>query len=386
MATVPTSGLEQELRSLYLLWVRGLPEHEGDIDAYLEQFRKDSTRLINKRGGQIARLGVSSGFPAPKELSLDTAIGNIIEDMKQAAITAGIAAGTNAREIGAAMFKAGMDGSYYELERLARTEVVQAYWENQWAEAKDLDLVMLWGAENGPRTCPWCISKEGLLVEDDTIRDHPNGRCTLIPTLPQEVPVRGKGRDPKFRKLDWDGKVPQQLDQAIGRGMPHAMVANLSSQQAIGGMVSQGWTSQEAGSFLLRQLKVSKADIGRSGWSQTMRALETYADEVWAGLQKGSAPKTLYRGGVPTINTGLTSWTPDKDVAGAYAIRNKGHIYQMKVPEDIYTLDLTEANPRQKEHLVLGTMRTVARKEPDYEGLRVIGGVLDGPTPYIQAP
>lgn len=392
MATVPTSSMETELRKLYLRWVSGLPSNEDSLNDYIEDFRRESTRLINSRGGQIARLGVSQGFPAPRELALDDAISRIISDMKESAIRAGIATGLNARDISKAMLKAGFDGSYNELERLARTEVVHAYWANQWREAEDLDLVMLWGAEQGPRTCSWCIAKDGLLVEDRTLRDHPNGRCTLIPTLPSRIPLRQKGRDPRFRRLGWDGQVPQQLNQILGHGTNHALVGSRHAQQAITGMVSQGWSSREAGTYLFSRIGVAQADVGRDGWSQVLRALETYADEVWDGLSKNITPKVLYRGGIPEVNTGLTSWTSDSRVAGFYSVRNAlatkttPTIYKMEVPDGIYAYDLTKANPQQKEYLVLGTMRvTPAQEMSMLEGIPTMSGVLDGPTPYLPA-
>ena len=394
MGTVPTSSLEKELRSLYLRWVSGLPRNEDRLTDYIDEFRRDSTNLINRRGGQIARLGVSQGFPAPKYLQLNDAIDRVITGMQQAAVQAGIATGLNARDISKAMLKAGFEGSYNELERLARTEVVHAYWANQWHEAEDLGLVMLWGAEKGPRTCPWCIAKDGLMVEDPNIRDHPNGRCTLIPTLPSRIPLRQKGRDPHFRKLPWDGTVPQELDQILGRGMPHAMVGSLPAQRAIGGMVSQGWTSRDAGLYLLQSVGMAQNDLKREGWSQMLRALETYADEVWAGLKKNASPKILYRGGLPEVNTGLTSWTSSESAAGMYSVRNGVRsrstlpVYKMEIPDGMYTLDLTKANPQQQEYLVLGSMRVIPSQEVSMleDFIPIISGIMDGPTPYLPPP
>jgi hypothetical protein len=50
---------------------------------------------------------------------------------------------------------------------------------------------MVWSAENGHRTCQYCLSRDGLVVEDANIRDHPQGRCTLVPTLRSQVKYKG---------------------------------------------------------------------------------------------------------------------------------------------------------------------------------------------------
>lgn len=192
MGTVPTGKLERELRKLYLNWVMGLPRHDGDILEYIDKFRRDSEALIARMGGQVARLGVYlADFPAPRELTLSPVAGVIYDQMKQAAISAGIMSGLNATDMARAMLRAGLDKGFNRLNRLARTETVRAYWKNQWDSTAGLGLVMVWSAESGPRTCDYCLSRDGLVVEDSSIRDHPNGRCTLLPMHPSRVAYKG---------------------------------------------------------------------------------------------------------------------------------------------------------------------------------------------------
>lgn len=190
MVMVPTGRMETELRKLYVSWVRKLPDHEADLTEYLAKFQRESTDLVNRMGGDIARLGVSAGFPAPKELDLALRAGTIYSDMQVAAVRAGIATGLNSRTAARQLFRAGVESSYKRLERLARTETVRAYWQNQRAEAADLGLVLVWVSEDGPRTCDWCRERDGL-VADDGCYDHPNGRCTLAPMLPSRVKYKG---------------------------------------------------------------------------------------------------------------------------------------------------------------------------------------------------
>lgn len=373
MPTIPTGKMERELKRLYMQWVNRLPHNQDNITAYVEQFKRDSIALVNRMGGDVARLGVVADFPAPRYLDLDLHVGTIYNDMVQAAIQAQIGTGLNPMDTVRALQKAGIDKSFSQLENVARTETVRAYWKNAWDSAEDLGLVMVWGAEHGPRTCAYCIAKDGLVVEDKDIRDHPRGRCTLLPMLPSRVPLRTKGINPKFQRTSWDGSVPQVVDQFLGRGLDHALVADRRTQTALAGMVSQGWTGREAGEWLLGQHQIDKTMIDAAGWSQVLRALENYADKLWAGLRRGSAPATMYRGGLPNA-TGLTSWTSSLDVARVYQLRNGGPVYSMTVPKQVYSYKLTN-NPMQDEWLLLGSPGATTSTA---DGL--LQGVFNGPT------
>jgi hypothetical protein len=183
--------MERELRALYLRWLAGLPYHQ-DITAYITEFELSSRSLIRKLGGHAASLGALAGFPVPKTLELSPTAGVIYGEMQQAAISASITAGLNATDAARAMLNAGLDKSFHKLNRLARTETVSAYWKNGWDSVSDLpDIVMVWGAEESKRTCDYCLSRDGLVVEDANIRDHPNGRCTPIPTHRSRVAYKG---------------------------------------------------------------------------------------------------------------------------------------------------------------------------------------------------
>lgn len=226
MATVPTGKLERELKKLYMSWVQTLPTAKDQQKA-IEEFRRDSLNLINRMGGDISRLGVAADFPAPKELDLSLHTGTIYSDMQKTAIKASIAAGLNGIDAARAMLQAGMDPSYRRLVRVARTETVSAYWKNQWDEVEGLGLVMVWSSETGPRTCDYCLSRDGLVVDDPSIRDHPNGRCTLAPTLASRVEYKGTLKadgsvyqDPKWNKPT-NGPKPNKIMPADDRSVPH---------------------------------------------------------------------------------------------------------------------------------------------------------------------
>lgn len=192
MPTIPTGRMELELRKLYVRWVENLPKTTGPSHESLKWFQDKSTELIERMGGDVARLGAIAGFPATKLLDLSPHIGTIYNEMEQVAIQAAIATGLNPNTATRAMMRAGMDKSYRRLNRLARTETVSAYWKNAWDSIADLpELVMVWGSEDGPRTCPWCRERDGMVMVSADLRDHPNGRCTPLPMLRSQVDYRG---------------------------------------------------------------------------------------------------------------------------------------------------------------------------------------------------
>ena len=202
MATVPTDLMERKLREHYLNFIAGLGK-SPKFDASMKRFIKEQVNIIESLGGKAAMAGVSNGFPAPKRLDLAPWPGKIYKSLEKTAIAAQIATGLNARDSAKAMLAAGVDTSYHRLERLARTETVHAYWQNQRAEAADLGLVLLWSAEDGKRTCKWCLERDGM-VADPGANDHPNGRCTLAPTHPKFVKYIGS--------VDKDGNIYQNKD------------------------------------------------------------------------------------------------------------------------------------------------------------------------------
>lgn len=236
MATVPTNLMERELRKLYLRWLVGVPRHTDDMASYIDVFRVQSQRLIERLGGQAASLGALADFPVPKMLDLDPVAGVVYDQMKQAAIQSGIAAGLQSTDVARQILNAGLDKGFRRLTRLARTETTNAYWRNTWASTADLPaIVLLWGSEESKRTCDYCLSRDGLVVEDPSIRDHPNGRCTLIPTLVTAVNYKGTLQADGSITMDerWTGRrtrqvgvagptTPEQRDPLSGKSNPAA--------------------------------------------------------------------------------------------------------------------------------------------------------------------
>jgi len=227
MGTVPTGKMERQLRAEYLRWLADLPRHQDDLTSYVGTFETRSRALIAKMGGQVASLGALADFPVPKTLELSPVANVVYDQMKQAAVQASIQAGMQATQAARAMFNAGLDKSFNRLNRLARTETVSAYWRNSWDSVADLpDIVMVWSPEYGKRTCDWCLSRDGLVVEDANIRDHPQGRCTLIPTLRSRLVYKGT--------LEPDGSVtmdPRYTQKSVAGAKPKVSTAPTTEAQ-----------------------------------------------------------------------------------------------------------------------------------------------------------
>lgn len=222
MGTVPTGRMEREMRKYYLQWVKELPDHTSTpkaLEAHVETFKASIQGLAETIGADVARLGVDPGFPAPKMLDLSPHLGTVYEEIDKATIRAAISIGLNARDTAQAIMSHTVNKEYYKVERLARTETVSAYWKNQWDEVKGLDLVMVWSVERGPRTCEVCIAKDGLVVPEESIRDHPNGRCTLLPVLPSEIKYKGtlQPDGSVAHNDDWKPKEPEPVKVPVSK-------------------------------------------------------------------------------------------------------------------------------------------------------------------------
>lgn len=288
MPTIPTGKMELELRRLYVRWLSRLSDNT-DMNAAVDRFEKQSIDLIEKMGGRTAMLGALADFPAPKRLDLSPHIGTIYSDMKQAAIQAGIQAGLNASDVARHMFRAGMDKSYNRLNRLARTETVSAYWKNAWDSIADLpELVMVWGAESGPRTCQWCLERDGMVMESSQLRDHPNGRCTPIPTLRSMVEYKGS--------VDAGGRIYQDPAWGKPESSPQIKAASgLDESEYLGDMVF------ESGGGLFPETAVRQY---RKQWSD----MENKSVDAYTSGQTFFDVRDAYREGKPYT---LFDWMAD---------------------------------------------------------------------------
>lgn len=430
MATVPTGKMERELRRLYMQWVQQLPNHEQDLHNYVAKFQDKSMDLIEKMGGNVARLGALAGFPAPRRLDLSPHIGTIYSDMELAAISAQISLGLNPRQTAQELVRAGVDKSYRRLERLARTETVSAYWKNAWDSIEDLpELVMVWGAESGPRTCQWCLERDGMVMESSALRDHPNGRCTPIPTLRSMVEYKGSvdagGRiyqDPAWTKAspaspsiqappesrpsvstegspDWlDRKLAREWRFYDGAQQTDAMWSyDYSGMTALRGAMENLEAGRDAldGLDLTRFIKKAGNDFFEDGVqvlteAQARRALELAARDILTRTPT-SLPKVTYRGMYVPANTEFrvgdslklnkSSVAKNIDTVDSYTTRQTVHTFEGKGLGVI--LELRDAkgititpNTGWDEMLTTGTAQIVSVSTDEYGIRRVVANYV----------
>lgn len=383
MGTVPTSYVEDALRAYFLRWLEGLQDvPDEDLEAYLIEFEQQSAKIINTQGTKVARRGSLAGFPNPKVIPLDVETKSMYSDMHKLAVKAGIGAGLQSTDVARQMFKQGMEGRFSDLNRFARTETTNAYWQHQWNQVEDLDMVMVWSPESSSRTCPSCLAKDGLVVRDKTLRDHPNGRCTLLPKLPNHVPLREASRNPQFtrhhRQKEYPAPSNPVYSYAFRGTMGQAIVADNMVAGAVQGMVSQGWSTGEAFRYLQAKPVYRNEVLTPEDKSLVYRKLEQYAQELYEGLTPGQAPEVLYRGGV-VGPLGMSSWTSNPEVARYYALRHREPVYAMEVPDKLLTYKVGGDNQLQDEYVVLGMPRAIGREDG------VVKGVLDGPTDLVPA-
>lgn len=362
MATVPTGDLDEALRVAYSDFIIKLTRESVDIDKEMDLYLDRVSKAIKHHGGSIVARA-TTGFTTPTPIDLDEQLAPYRDKLKAAIVKGGITAGLNANEIASALVTSGVSTIHHDMARLARTEVVAAYWQDQWKEAEELDLVMVWSAEDGPRTCPYCLAKNGLVVEDKTIRDHPNGRCTLVPTLPELIPPRTKDKDPRWtRNHDPEGyHLPSNpvVNQALRGSVEQVLVRSRATQGALNGMVSQGWTVQDALRYMLSYPGM-KTELTGKDLSLTYRTLERLSQELWDKLEPYKGPRVLYRGGDPNP-LGMSSWTSDEKIARLYAIRNRQSVYKTVMSSKVLSLFLGAANPEQNEYLVWGMPRIIPK-------------------------
>jgi SPP1 gp7 family putative phage head morphogenesis protein len=100
------------------------------------------------------------------------------------ALVVGLAAGENPRAVGRRMTKASGGGLAGGI-RIARTEMMRAYRAAHHANyQRNSDVVKgwIWLSARNSRTCAGCLAMHGTFHPlEETLDDHPNGRCTPLP-------------------------------------------------------------------------------------------------------------------------------------------------------------------------------------------------------------
>lgn len=122
--------------------------------------------------------------PGSPVASLFSALPAGISTEIRKALVVGLAAGENPRAVGRRMMKASGGGLANGI-RIARTEMMRAYRTAHHANyQRNSDVVKgwIWMSARNWRTCAGCLAMHGTFHSlEETLDDHPNGRCTPLP-------------------------------------------------------------------------------------------------------------------------------------------------------------------------------------------------------------
>lgn len=109
-------------------------------------------------------------------------------------LAVGMALGLNPRDVAENM-RRGLRMTYGRAERIARTEMLRAYREvtrQSYLANRHVVTGWIWYSALDARTCPACWAMHGTLhTLDETLDDHPNGRCVMVPVtrMSEEIPT-----------------------------------------------------------------------------------------------------------------------------------------------------------------------------------------------------
>jgi hypothetical protein len=162
---------EQHARELASITVAGDTRLAAGFNRLPKETIQQLLGFLDPSGPLYARLG---------ELAPHTA--SLVSD----AIVSGVAMGKNPTVI-ANIVRDAFGNGLTDALRFARTVQLYSYRESSRASyVANSDIVTgwYWGAELGPDTCMSCIAMHGTFhTLDETLNDHHNGRCAMIPAV-----------------------------------------------------------------------------------------------------------------------------------------------------------------------------------------------------------
>lgn len=113
--------------------------------------------------------------------------------------------------------------AFQRAQTIARTEVLRAYRYatlQHYRSNQEFVKGWRWVAALSPRTCHGCLAMHGREFElNETIHDHPNGRCTIVPVTPswQELGITRKTPpEPELPQRErWFWNLPRDMRERI---------------------------------------------------------------------------------------------------------------------------------------------------------------------------
>lgn len=157
-----------------------------------------------------------AGNGSPLRSLLDASYGAGADGMLQQLIN-GVALGANPKVIARNMVRNGLSQTLARVMVTARTEPLRVYRESSRQQYQASGVVTHFRrlATRDRRTCPGCLFADGEVYElGDTLREHPQGRCTTIPVVDGFKPAEWE------KGPDWFKKQPPAIQRKmLGNGV-----------------------------------------------------------------------------------------------------------------------------------------------------------------------
>jgi SPP1 gp7 family putative phage head morphogenesis protein len=188
----------------------------------IEVSLKESAALLHKVLGastSFDRLPVSAVENLVGFLSDGSPLSSLLNELAPDAVAAvrdalvsGVVSGRGTRAI-AAEIKQGLGGNMTRALTIARTETLRAYREasrQTYMANSDVLRGWRWYSARDTRTCAMCWAMHGTFHElNETLNDHPNGRCVMIPE------TKIGNQDIMRMGVDEFDELPPESQQAI---------------------------------------------------------------------------------------------------------------------------------------------------------------------------
>jgi len=155
-------------------------------------------------------------------------------------LISGLALGQNPREI-ARQARAALGGNLARALTISRTETLRAYREatrRNYQENSDILDGWEWLSAKQSRTCAMCLAMDGTIHKlSETLDDHPNGRCTMVPL------VKGTERPERETGQEWFDKQPEETQRKVlgNAGYEAYKAGAVSLSDFVGQKSSRAW-------------------------------------------------------------------------------------------------------------------------------------------------
>lgn len=283
MKQIKTSKVERTLVSVYRRWLAAC-DNGTPTRADIHRLRTELDAFFATDGAYLANLNKQLQFPRTIDRQLIQQADRILTRFEEKAIQGGILAGLHPTVTAQAMSHY-TNEALYSLRRLVRTETVRAMWQDQRQAVEGLPgMGLMWVCEPR-RACPTCKARDGLIVENPNIYDHPNGRCTLAPVFLEDLPIRPLPPVPEYDRATSPAPSCDPSFSELGQPDGHSQLASSPLLPVLQWMVGQGFNPTQA-------LRDSGIDTGLYP-ATLLRWLNRKADRLHASFKPTKTPVTV---------------------------------------------------------------------------------------------